>query len=179
MLKIPVTVVMPAVAPLTKIQNCRDMGATVIVEGEHLGESRLYAMNYSKQKGLKYINGYDHPDVIAGAGTMGMEIVEQVPDVDAVIVPIGGAGLIAGTALAIKTLRPNALVIVRVREREKGRGRTRGKRNLPHCVSRSVLPSFRPSPLGPCALLGCAFDPCLLRRHRVSSLRRFRRSPRR
>ena len=58
----------------------------------------------AEEKGLVYINGYDHPHVIAGAGTIGLEILEQVPDVDAVIVPIGGAGLIAGVAMAIKVL---------------------------------------------------------------------------
>jgi Pyridoxal-phosphate dependent enzyme/ACT domain len=58
-----------------------------------------------------YINGYDHPSVISGAGTMGLEIVEQCPEVEAVVVPVGGGGLIAGTALAIKSLRPDVLVI--------------------------------------------------------------------
>jgi len=57
---------------------------------------------------------YDHPHILAGQGTMGLEIVEQVPDVDAVLVPVGGAGLIAGTALAIKSLHPNVLVYVSV-----------------------------------------------------------------
>jgi threonine dehydratase len=60
---------------------------------------------------LRYINGYDDPEIIAGAGTIGIEIFEQVRDVDAVIVPVGGAGLIAGIALAIKTLKPEVTVI--------------------------------------------------------------------
>jgi len=68
-------------------------------------------MKLVEQQDLTYINGYDHPDIIAGQGTMGLEIVEQVPDVEAVIVPIGGAGLIAGVALAIKTLKTNVLII--------------------------------------------------------------------
>lgn len=62
---------------------------------------------------MLYINGFDDPAIIAGAGTMGLEIVEQVPEVDAVVVPVGGGGLIAGTALAIKTLRPEVTLIVR------------------------------------------------------------------
>lgn len=57
---------------------------------------------------------YDHPHILAGQGTMGLEIVEQVPDVDACIIPVGGGGLIAGTALAIKSLYPNVQIIVRL-----------------------------------------------------------------
>lgn len=64
-------------------------------------------------QGLAYINGFDHPDIIAGAGTMGIEILNQVPNVDAIVVPVGGGGLIAGIALAVKTLAPNVKVIVR------------------------------------------------------------------
>ena len=57
---------------------------------------------------------YDHPDIIAGQGTMGLEIIEQVPELDACIIPVGGGGLIAGTALAIKSLRPDVTIIVSV-----------------------------------------------------------------
>jgi len=60
---------------------------------------------------LTYINGYDHPDIIAGQGTMGLEILEQVPEVDAIIVPIGGAGLVAGIALALHTLKPGVMIV--------------------------------------------------------------------
>lgn len=67
-------------------------------------------MELAKEHGYTYINGFDHPHVIAGAGTLGMEIVEQVPEVEAVVIPVGGAGLIAGTALAIKSLRPDVKV---------------------------------------------------------------------
>ena len=61
---------------------------------------------------MTYINGFDHPHIIAGAGTMGLEIINQVPDVEAVVVPVGGGGLIAGISMAVKTLRPEVLVIV-------------------------------------------------------------------
>lgn len=110
-LKIPVTVVMPRIAPITKVQNCRDLGANVIIHGAHIGEAREFAANLGEKEGLTYINGYDHPHIIAGAGTMGIEIIEQVPDVDAVVIPVGGAGLIAGSALALKTLKPGVKVI--------------------------------------------------------------------
>jgi len=68
-------------------------------------------MNLAKESGKKYINGFDYPDVIAGQGTIGLEILEQVNDIDAVIVPVGGGGLISGIALAVKTLKPEVLVI--------------------------------------------------------------------
>ncbi|MDB6034791.1 MAG: putative threonine dehydratase catabolic [Verrucomicrobiales bacterium] len=111
LLKIPVTVVMPKVAPLTKITNCRNLGANVLLEGGNIEEAKQFALKLGEEKGWYYINGYDHPDIIAGQGTMGLEILEQVPDVEAIIVPIGGAGLIAGIALAVKTRKPNVQII--------------------------------------------------------------------
>jgi threonine dehydratase len=110
-LGIPVTVVMPTIAPLTKVANCRMLGADVRVQGAHIGEARDVAMALLRERGLTYINGFDHPDVIAGAGTMGLELLEQVPDVAAVVVPCGGGGLVAGVALAVKTLRPEVRII--------------------------------------------------------------------
>ncbi|XP_057373337.1 L-threonine ammonia-lyase-like isoform X2 [Daphnia carinata] len=110
-LGIPVTVVMPIVAPIMKVQSCRQFGANIIIHGRDIGESREYAMRLAKEKGLTYINGYDHPHIIAGQGTMGLEIVEQVKNVDAVVVPVGGGGLIAGVALAVKSLYPHIQVI--------------------------------------------------------------------
>lgn len=110
-LGIQVTVVMPVIAPLMKIQNCRKFGANVHIKGANLSESRLIAMQMGQEQGLLYINGYDHPHILAGQGTMGLEIVEQVPDLDACIIPVGGGGLIAGAALAIKNLRPHVTVI--------------------------------------------------------------------
>ncbi|KAK9293948.1 hypothetical protein QLX08_011246 [Tetragonisca angustula] len=110
-LGIPVTVVMPMLAPIMKIAACRQYGANVIVDGLDMGEAKRIALRQAKEKGLTYINGYDHPDIMAGQGTLGLEIVEQVPDIDAVVVPIGGGGLIAGVALAVKTLHPNVMII--------------------------------------------------------------------
>lgn len=110
-LGIPVTVVMPMVAPLMKIQSCKTHGATVIMKGSNISESKHYAMKIAKDKNMLYINGYDHPHILSGQGTMGLEIVEQVPDLDACIIPVGGGGLIAGSALAIKSLRPNVSII--------------------------------------------------------------------
>jgi len=109
-LDVPVTVVMPQVAPLAKIDKCRKLGANVIIHGQHIGESKLHAEELMSSRGLRYINGYDDPPIIAGAGTIGVEIVEDVPEVEVVVVPVGGAGLIAGVSCAIKTLKPDVKV---------------------------------------------------------------------
>jgi threonine dehydratase len=111
LLGIPVTVVMPESAPLIKITTCQRLGAEVVVSGKNFAEARQKADALAVEQSLKYINGYDDWEIIAGQGTMGLEILDQVPDLDAVIVPIGGGGLIAGIALAIKTLKPNVRVI--------------------------------------------------------------------
>jgi threonine dehydratase len=111
LLKIPATVVMPKFAPLTKVVNCGKFGARVLLEGANIAEARIRADQLAADHGLAYINGFDDPAIIAGQGTIGLEIAAQVPDVEAVIVPIGGAGLIAGVALALKTLKPVVKVV--------------------------------------------------------------------
>ncbi|PYK31592.1 MAG: threonine ammonia-lyase [Verrucomicrobia bacterium] len=111
LLGIPATVVMPQYAPLIKITNCQKLGANVVLHGHDFGEAKAHAHKISDEKGLAYIDGYDDPAIIAGQGTMGIEIVDQIEDVDAVIVPVGGGGLIAGVSLAVKTLRPKTKVI--------------------------------------------------------------------
>jgi len=111
LLGIPATVVMPKFAPLVKVSNCQKLGATVVLHGRDFGEAKAHADKIAKEKSLTYIDGYDDPSIIAGQGTMGLEIVEQTPDLEAVVIPVGGAGLIAGVSLAVKTLRPSAKVI--------------------------------------------------------------------
>jgi threonine dehydratase len=111
LLHVPVTVVMPDYAPLVKISTCRQLGARVVVEGRDFAEARAAAERYTDTEGLTYIHGYDNPAIIAGQGTMGLEILEQVPDVDAIVCPIGGAGLIAGLGVAVKGVRPRVKVI--------------------------------------------------------------------
>jgi len=110
-LGVNVTVVMPIIAPIMKVQSCRDFGANVVVRGDDLAASKEIAMTIAKENDLLYINGYDHPNILAGQGTMGLEIMEQVKDVDAIVVPVGGGGLIAGVAMAVKALEPKVLVI--------------------------------------------------------------------
>jgi len=111
LLGIPATVVMPKFAPLVKVNNCQKLAATVVLHGRDFGEAKAHAHLIAKEKGLAYVDGYDDPAIIAGQGTMGLEIVEQTPDLDAVIVPVGGAGLLAGVSLAVKTLRPQAKIV--------------------------------------------------------------------
>jgi threonine dehydratase len=111
LLGIPATVVMPKFAPLVKVSNCQQLGAMVILQGKDFGEAKARAHEIAEEKGLAYIDGYDDPAIIAGQGTMGLEIVEQVPDLEAVVVPVGGAGLLAGVSLAVKTMRPNVKIV--------------------------------------------------------------------
>ena len=111
LLGIPVTVAMPDYAPLIKITTCQRLGANVIVHGKDFAEARAHADTLAAQHGYTYIHGFDAPAIIAGQGTMGLEILEQVPDVDAIICPIGGGGLIAGLSLAVKSQRKKVRVI--------------------------------------------------------------------
>ncbi len=111
LLSIPVTVVMPKWAPLVKVSNCRGFGANVILHGESYDHARALARQLADEKKLLYVPGFDDADIIAGQGTMGLEILEDVPDVDVVIVPIGGGGLISGVATAIKSLKADVRVI--------------------------------------------------------------------
>ena len=111
LLKIPVTVVMPDYAPLIKVSTARRLGATVVIHGSDFTGARACADGIAAEKQLAYIHGFDAPDIIAGQGTLGLEILEQVPDVDAIVCPVGGAGLIAGVALAVKSQRRRVQVI--------------------------------------------------------------------
>jgi threonine dehydratase len=111
LLEIGVTVVMPKYAPLVKLSTCRRLGAEVVLRGETFAAAFDHAHELARQRGLTYIHGFDDPAIIAGQGTMALEILAQVPDVEAIVVPVGGAGLIAGVALAVKAILPNVRVI--------------------------------------------------------------------
>ena len=111
LLGIPATVVMPKYAPLIKVNNCQKLGARVVLHGKDFAEARMRAHEIAAKDKQAYIDGYDDPAIIAGQGTMGLEILEQVPNVDAIIVPVGGGGLIAGVSLAVKTKRPKVKIV--------------------------------------------------------------------
>ncbi|MCC6379083.1 MAG: threonine ammonia-lyase [Burkholderiales bacterium] len=111
LLGVPVTVVMPRFAPLIKVTNCRNLGAEVILHGEDLTEARAKALELASERGLVFISPYDNAHIVAGQGTMGLEILEQAPEVEAVVVPVGGAGLIGGIGLAVKARKPSVEVV--------------------------------------------------------------------
>ncbi len=111
LLGIPVTVVMPRFAPLVKVATCRRLGARVILEGETFDDARRGAAEIADRDGLDRIHGFDDPRVIAGQGTMALEILEDVPEAGAIVVPTGGAGLLAGVAVAAKALRPDIRIV--------------------------------------------------------------------
>ncbi len=111
LLGIAVTVVMPDYAPLIKITTCERLGARVLIRGSDFAEARREADALVATDGLTYIHGFDDPDIIAGQGTLALEILKQVRDLDAIVCPIGGGGLIAGVAVAVKALRPRIQVI--------------------------------------------------------------------
>ena len=111
LLNIPVTVVMPKFAPIVKVANCRGFGANVIIAGDSFDDARKRAAALAEEMRLTFVPGFDDVDIIAGQGTMGLEILEDVPDVDAIVVPVGGAGLIAGVATAVKAVRPSVKII--------------------------------------------------------------------
>jgi len=111
LLQIPATVIMPKWAPLVKVSNCIAFGAHVELHGESYDDAKSFAVKLAAEKHLTYIPGFDDPDIIAGQGTLGLEIVQDMPDLDAVVVPIGGGGLISGIAVAVKSLKPSVRVI--------------------------------------------------------------------
>jgi threonine dehydratase len=111
LLGIPVTVVMPEYAPLIKITTCERLGARVLLRGRDFTEARHEAEALVASIGLTYIHGFDALEIIAGQGTLGLEILEQVPDAEAIVCPVGGGGLIAGLSLAVKSLRPQVKII--------------------------------------------------------------------
>jgi len=110
-LSIPATIFVPLGTPMTKIENTRRHGATVVEGGAMLEESAALAREYGLSRGLTYIHPYDDPLIIAGQGTIALEMLASVADIDVLIVPIGGGGLISGIAVAAKTLRPEIEVI--------------------------------------------------------------------
>ena len=111
LLGIPVTVVMPRFAPLVKVATCRKLGAKVVLQGDSFDDARQLALEMADRDGLNLVHGFDDARVIAGQGTMALEILEDVPDAEVIVVPTGGAGLLAGVATVAKTLRPDIKII--------------------------------------------------------------------
>ncbi len=110
-LGIPATIVMPRPTPFVKIAATRSFGAEVVLEGETLSDAQARVGEIIDQTGAVLVHPYDDADIIRGQGTIGLEIIDDCPDLEAVIVPIGGGGLIAGIAIAVKALSPQTEVV--------------------------------------------------------------------
>jgi threonine dehydratase len=111
MLGIKATVFMPEGAPIPKEKATRGYGADVVFEGRYIDQALLAARRFADETGAVLIHPFDHEDIVAGQGTCGLEVLEQMPEVRTVLVPTGGGGLIAGMATAIKALRPDVRVV--------------------------------------------------------------------
>jgi threonine dehydratase len=108
---IPSIIVMPEATPLTKVSGVKEYGGEVVLAGNNYDEAYEYAVNLAKEKGLEFIHPFADDEVIAGQGTIALEMLEKVPDLDYIIVPIGGGGLISGIASAAKQINPHIKII--------------------------------------------------------------------
>jgi threonine dehydratase len=110
-LGIPAVIVMPRFTPVVKVQQTRDHGAEAILHGENFDEAKAQAYAIAAQRKLTFVHPYDDEKVIAGQGTIALEMLAQHPRLDALVVPIGGGGMISGMAIAAKALKPDVAVI--------------------------------------------------------------------
>lgn len=107
---IPATIVMPDFAPITKVERTRSFGAHVVLTGDTLDASAVAAREIAKEKNLTFVHPYDDELIVAGQGTIGMEMLEDHPDLEVIVVPIGGGGIISGIASAVKAIKPDIKV---------------------------------------------------------------------
>ncbi|WP_324806911.1 threonine ammonia-lyase [Sphingomonas sp. LY29] len=110
-LGIPVTIVMPTSTPTIKVTQTEGHGANVVLHGERFDDAHAHAKSLEEERGLVFVHPFDDAAVISGAGTIGIEILDDVPDLDMLVVPIGGGGLISGIATAAKALKPGIEVV--------------------------------------------------------------------
>jgi threonine dehydratase len=110
-LGVPTTIVMPRFTPNAKVAQTRVFGAEVILHGNEFDEARQFTLELAEERRLTLVHPYDDPRVIAGQGTLGLELLEQAPHMQVVVVPVGGGGLISGVASVIKALRPDVRVV--------------------------------------------------------------------
>ncbi|WJV46534.1 threonine ammonia-lyase [Streptomyces flavofungini] len=111
LLGVRATVFMPVGAPLPKVAATRDYGADVRLRGHVVDETLAAAQDYARETGAVFIHPFDHPDIVAGQGTVGLEILEQCPELRTLVVGVGGGGLAAGIAVAVKSLRPDVRLV--------------------------------------------------------------------
>lgn len=110
-LGIPATIVMPVTTPFVKVAATRSHGAEVVLDGESVAEAEQRCAQLLTERGLKLVHPYDDAKIIAGQGTIAIEMLEEVPDLDVLVIPIGGGGLIAGNAIAARARRPDIAVV--------------------------------------------------------------------
>jgi len=110
-LGIDATIVMPRATPFVKVQRTRELGATVVLLGEDLAAAETEALRLARTEGRTYVHPYDDPDVIAGQGTCALEMLADDPDLDVLLVPVGGGGLLAGMAVAARHLAPGVELV--------------------------------------------------------------------
>jgi threonine dehydratase len=108
---VPATIVMPRQAPLAKVSATRGYGARVVLHGDVFDEAHSEALCIAEREGLTYIHPFDNPAVMAGQGTVALEVLQAAPEVDTLVVPVGGGGLIAGMAVAARALKPDVRII--------------------------------------------------------------------
>lgn len=110
-LGIPATIVMPVTTPFVKVDATRAYGAEVVLEGETISEAQLCAEGLARSRGLVFVHPYDDPRIMAGQGTIALEMMEDAPEIDMLVIPIGGGGLIAGNAVAAKAVKPDIEIV--------------------------------------------------------------------
>jgi threonine dehydratase len=110
-LGIPVTIVMPTSTPTIKVMQTQGHGATVILHGEMFDEAYTHALQLEQERGLTFVHPFDDPVVIAGQGTVALEMLADAPEIETLVIPIGGGGLLSGMGIAAKSLRPDIEVI--------------------------------------------------------------------
>ena len=110
-LGVPVTIVMPKTTPLVKVMQTESVGGKVVLEGESFDEAYAYARSMEKQLGLTFVHPFDHPHVAAGQGTVALEMLEDVPELDTLVLPIGGGGLASGMGTVARDINPDIRLV--------------------------------------------------------------------
>src|SRR5215204_1623755 len=108
---VPCEVFVPSDAPLAKVEAARGQGAIVNIGGDSVDQCLELALERSRDGGLAFVHPFDDPDIVAGQGSLGLELLEEVPDLARVVVPVGGGGLCSGVAIAVKSARPEVEVV--------------------------------------------------------------------